>query len=283
MSKTQPERAQADPAPATSGDPAGPRLAYSAVPTVPPPPYPPPGYTPPPPAFGPATAPRHRADADLDEDPSDELIPGESITYDQFGHLFIRRILHKDRILRTVDQVMGPTIKLGPIGAGPGRGFASISVDGQFKPCKGEEIPGELLAYRIWLPIAVDFELDLRMDKHTFHADVVVPLTLTVHVEAPVRFRWEIGVPGPDEVSISLNTATRRGAMLQKIAGMEGELRRFLIKVVRTELSKPYVQKATNLDMEDLLDRTWDDITLHFLPQGPEDRQDPPAEPLSEA
>ncbi len=276
MSKTQPVQ---DPAEA-----AGPRLAYSALPTTPPPPYPPPGYEPPPPAFGPTPAPRHRADTDLeDAEPGDEIPAGQPITYEEFGQQFIRKILNKERILRTVDAVMGPTIQLGPIGAGPGRSFASISVDGQFKPCKGEEIPGELLAYRLWLPISVDFELDLRMDKHTFHADVVVPLTLTVHVEAPVRFRWEIGIPGPDEVSINLHTATRRGAVLQKIAGMEGELRRFLVKVVRTELSKPYVQKATNLDMEDLLDRTWDDISWHFLPQGPEDRLDPPPAPLSEA
>ncbi|NHA01105.1 hypothetical protein G5V59_17790 [Nocardioides sp. W3-2-3] len=39
---------------------------------------------------------------------------------------WIRRVLHRDRVLRTIDQVLGDQIALGPIGAGPGRAFASV-------------------------------------------------------------------------------------------------------------------------------------------------------------
>lgn len=201
-----------------------------------------------------------------------EAGPSPEISYEQFGAAYIRRVLHKDRILKMVNDVLGPTIELGPIGAGPGRKAAMVSVLGTFRETKGEEIPGELLAYRVFLPISVVFEVDLRVDKHRFTADVVVPLTLTVHTVAPLRVRIDITVPAEDEVALTLQADTRRGAVLQKVAGLEAELRRFLVKVVRTELAKPYVRRATDFDMAALIDDAWPGIAAVILPRGPEDR-----------
>ena len=203
--------------------------------------------------------------------PEDE--PSPEISYEQFGAAYIRQVLHKDRILKMVNDVLGPTIALGPIGAGPGRKAAMVSVLGAFRETKGEEIPGDLLSYRVFLPISVVFEVDLRVDKHRFTADVVVPLTLTVHTVAPLRVRIDITVPGAEEVALTLQADTRRGAVLQKVAGLETELRRFLVKVVRTELAKPYVRRATDFDMAALIDDAWPGIAAVILPRGPEDRQ----------
>lgn len=198
--------------------------------------------------------------------------PAAEISYEQFGAAYIRRVLHKQRILSMINDVLGPTIELGPIGAGPGRKAATVSVLGTFGPTTGEEIPGDLLAYRVFLPISVAFDIDLRVDKHRFVADVVVPLTLTIHTIAPLRVRIDITVPGQDEVDLNLQADTRRGAVLQKVAGLEAELRRFLVKVVRTELAKPYVRRATDFDMAALIDDAWSGIAAVILPRGPEDR-----------
>lgn len=194
------------------------------------------------------------------------------ISYEEFGVSWIRRVLHKDRILRTVDQVLGDHIALGPIGAGPGRAFASVSFVGTYRPTTGAEIPGDLLAYAIELPISVDFELGLPLDKLRFQAEVVVPLVLEVHTEAPLRLRLELITPSEDQIVLQLNTDTRRGAMIRRIAGLDGELRRFLLKVLDTELAKPYVQRATRLDMEELISTAWPAFTEQFLPRGPDDR-----------
>lgn len=202
--------------------------------------------------------------------PVDEQSP--EISYEQFGAAYIRQVLHKDRILRMVNDVLGPTIELGPIGAGPGRKAAMVNVLGTFRETKGEEIPGDLLAYRVYLPISVVFDVDLRVDKHRFTADVVVPLTLSVHTVAPLRIRIDITAPAEDEVALTLQADTRRGAVLQKVAGLEVELRRFLVKVVRTELAKPYVRRATDFDMAALIDDAWPGIAAVMLPRGPEDR-----------
>ena len=201
-----------------------------------------------------------------------EVQTAPEISYEQFGSAYIRQVLHKDRILKMVNDVLGPTIELGPIGAGPGRKAAMVNVLGTFRETKGEEIPGDLLAYKVFLPISVIFEVDLRVDKHRFTADVVVPLTLTVHTVAPLRVRIDITVPGEEEVALTLQADTRRGAVLQKVAGLEAELRRFLVKVVRTELAKPYVRRATDFDMAALIEDAWPGIAAVILPRGPEDR-----------
>ncbi len=195
-------------------------------------------------------------------------------SYEQFGVHWVRRVLHRDRILRTIDQVLGDQIALGPIGAGPGRAFASVSFVGRFQPTTGEEVVGApLLTYAIDLPISVVFQLELPLDKLNFNAEVVIPLLLVVHTEEPLRLRLELVTPTEDQIGLELKTDTRRGAMLRKLTGLDSELRRFVLKVIDTELAKPYVQRATHLDMEELIDHAWPALTERFLPQGPADRQ----------
>lgn len=198
--------------------------------------------------------------------------PGPA-SYERFGVNWVRRVLGLERILRTIDQVLGDQIALGPIGAGPGRAFASVSFVGTYGPTTGVEVPAELLTYAIDLPISVVFDLDLPLDRLTFNAEVVVPLVLVVHTEEPLRLRLELRTPTEEQIKLDLQTDTRRGAMIRKIAGLDGELRRFLLKVLDTELAKPYVKRATHLDMEELIAQAWPALTQQFLPRGPEDRQ----------
>lgn len=211
------------------------------------------------------------------ESAEDRAVPvvqaGEPISYAQFGDSWIRRILHLERILRTVEDVLGDRIELGPIGAGPGRAFASVSVLGKYRPTSGHEVLGEeLLTYAIDLPISVEFDLELPLDKLRFNAEVVVPLLLVVHTESLVRLRMEIRRPTEDQIQLQLQTDTRRGTMLQKIANLDAELRRFLLRVLDIELSKPYVQRAMNLDMEELIDASWPALSAQFLPKDAADR-----------
>ena len=202
-----------------------------------------------------------------------EAPAGVEISYEQFGRYWIRHVLHLERITSTIDALLGPTIELGPIGAGPGRAFASVTVFGRFSKTTGREIPADLLTYEIKLPIAITFTLDLPMDSLTFNADVVVPLKLVVHTEAPTVVRMELSMPPIDQVEMQISPSTRRGAVFQKITGLESELRKFLPVVLETELAKPYIRKAMRLDMEELIDNSWGDLSQQFLPQSPEDRR----------
>lgn len=198
---------------------------------------------------------------------------GGPASYERFGVHWVRRVLHKERILRTIDAVLGDQISLGPIGAGPGRAFASVSFTGTFGPTTGEEVAAELLTYAIDLPISVVFQLELPLDKLNFNAEVVIPLVMVVHTEDPLRLRLELLTPTEDQIGLELKTDTRRGAILRKMTGLDSELRRFVLKVIDTELAKPYVKRATHLDMEELIDHAWPMLSEQFLPRGPEDRR----------
>ncbi|MDP3891454.1 hypothetical protein [Nocardioides sp.] len=208
-----------------------------------------------------------------------------AMAYEQFGVNFIRQILHEERVLRAIDQVLGESLTLGPMKAGPGRRFATITALATFGATHGHEVEGEEhLTYRVFLPLSVDFELDLNVDLHRFHAEVLVPLTLTVTTEEPLTIRWHIVAPHEDEVTIDVGTDKRRSALLQRVSGLDAELRRFLIKVVSRELEKPHVVRATRIDMLSIIDGAWPQIAAQFLPSGPEDRGQqaptPPEEPI---
>ncbi len=196
-----------------------------------------------------------------------------SRAYAEFGEAFLRQVLHLDRVLRSVDRILGPGFTLGPIGAGPGRKLAKLTAQGRYLPTYGEVLPGPEVAYLVHLPVDVSFELAIPLDRHRFRADVLVPLKITLRLEEPVTIVWDIEPPEPDQVGLTLTNEARRSAVLQRAAGIEGELRSFLTRFVDRELNKPYVLTARRIPLVDVIDEAWGPISAQFLPNGPEDRQ----------
>lgn len=209
--------------------------------------------------------------SDIPEAPEPHRPP---LAYEQFGPDFMRLILHRDRVLSSIDRVLGDAFLLGPIGAGPGRVFAKITAQGTFGATSGEALDDGRLGYKVFLPVEVTFDLDLQVDSLRFRADLLLPLTLTMHLEEPLVIRWVITPPTEDEVTMHVDTHNRRSAVLQKLAGLDGELRRFIVRFVGRELEKPHVRKAMKIDLVQVIDAAWPVIAAQFLPNGPEDRSD---------
>ena len=151
--------------------------------------------------------------------------------------------------------------------------FARITARGTFGKTYGEELEdSSTIGYKVFLPVAVTFDLDLRVDSLSFDADLLLPLTLRMYVEEPLTIIWDICPPAEDEVTITVKADSRRSAVLQKMAGIDAELRRFIIKFIARELDKPHVRKATRIELISVIDTAWDVIAAQFLPTGPEDR-----------
>lgn len=194
------------------------------------------------------------------------------LAYEEFGRIFLTRVLHRDRVLESIDRILGEEISLGPMGAGPGRRIATLTARGVFKPCSGEMIEAEQVTYHVDVPVEVDFDLDLKVDQHRFHAEVLVPLKITLRLEEPLTIVWDIVAPTEQDLTITIQGEKRRTTVLQKLIGMDGELRRFLVRFVDRELNKPHVLKARNIPLVDVIDGAWAEIAAQFLPNGPEDR-----------
>ena len=235
--------------------------------------------TTPEPVTEPAPEPVQAAAPDPDADAGTDV----PMTYDAFGEVFLRRVLHLERVLRSIDRILGPTFELGPIGAGPGRKIARLTARGQFLPTRGEEIAAADVAYRVWLPVSVDFELDLRVDTHRFHAQVLVPLIVRLRLIEPLTILWDITPPTEEDLQIEITGESRRSTALQKLVGLDGELRRFLLRFVDRELEKEHVLTARRIHVDRVIDGAWPEIADQFLPireqvREPADVPDPPAE-----
>lgn len=191
---------------------------------------------------------------------------GSSMAYEEFGENLVRMVLNRRRILESIDRLLGEKIELGPMGAGPGRKLAKVRATGWFQHTSGVEIPGDDVAYRVMLPVDVDFELEIARDINRFRAQVLIPLTITLRIERPLVVTMEITLPHEDEVSLRVATDKRRSAMLQRVTGLEAELRRFLVRVIEKELAKPHIQKATHIDLLSAIDNAWEAIAAQFLP-----------------
>jgi hypothetical protein len=202
-------------------------------------------------------------------------VSDRELAYDAFGEAFLRRVLHKDRVLESIDRILGTDFQLGPMGAGPGRRVATLTATGTFLPCYGEEVAGPLVSYLVNVPVDVLVDLDLRVDAHRFHAEVVVPLRVDLRVVEPLTIVWGITPPAEEAVQIEITGETRRSTVLQKVAGMDGELRRFLLRFVDRELDKPHVRRATRIDIPTVIDGAWPQIADQFLPADPQDRSQP--------
>ena len=102
-------------------------------------------------------------------EPVPELIPPPTgLGLEDFGHDFMRLVLHRDRIMASIDRILGEDFALGPIGAGPGRRLARATARGRYGKTYGEELPDPELGYRVFLPVDVDFDLDLHVDNLRF-------------------------------------------------------------------------------------------------------------------
>jgi hypothetical protein len=199
-----------------------------------------------------------------------------SLGYDEFGMRFMNLVLHRDRVMESINRVLGEEFQLGPIGAGPGRKVAKVTANGTFGRAYGEALTASLdeqsVGYEVNLPVDVAFHLDLGVDMLRFNAEVVLPLRLTMELVEPLTILWRITPPDPDDVVMTVASDSRRATVLQKLTGLDGELRRFIVRFVERELEKPHVQKAMKIDLVTLIDNAWEHIAEQFMPNGPDDR-----------
>lgn len=215
---------------------------------------------------------------ETNEAPVTPVAPDTSMTYADFGEAFLRKVVHRRRVLEVIERVLGEKIELGPLGAGPGRKFAKVTATGWFQPVSGVEIPGDDLGFRIIIPIDVDFAIEIARDVNRFRARLLVPITVRLRLEPPLDLLVDVLLPEEDEVSLQVETDKRRSAVLQRVSGLENELRRFMMRVMEREFAKPHIQRIMRVDLLQLVDDTWPELVERLLPDDPPPHHDPDAE-----
>lgn len=169
-------------------------------------------------------------------------------TYEEFGRRFFEAAITKERVLGAVDSIAGQPIDVGPIGVGPG-GMAKVSARGAIGAADASEIAGDQIAYRVALPVHLDFDLKLGLDTHHFAGDMTIPLTVTAHATEALQIVIDVAAPSSRDIELALKADGKRAAVLQKVAGIDVEVKKFVAKYVSREIDKPEVAAARVIDV----------------------------------
>jgi hypothetical protein len=188
--------------------------------------------------------------------------PGEDefVSYEQWGADFFAEAVSGERILGAVNNIAGQPIDFGPIGVGPGK-IAKVRAFGDIGAATAKRIDGDEISYRVELPVDLTFELNLQVETHTFHADLLVPLTLTARAVEGVRVFIAVTPPRSSEVEVRVQADGIRASIMQRVANIEGELRRFVARYVAREVAKPHIEAARVIDVAGAIDRAWSHIS----------------------
>lgn len=179
--------------------------------------------------------------------------PPDRLSYADFGAAFFAQAVTRERILSAVSTMAGDPIAFGPIGAGPGR-LAKVSAQGAVGQPSTRPLEGAEIAFRLWIPVDLDLRIDLGVDVHQFRTQVTVGLTLTARAAPPLRVVIDIEPPTSHDVTVTVEAAGVRAAVLQRAAGIDAEIRRFVARFVAKELDKPHIREARDIDVAARID-----------------------------
>lgn len=187
--------------------------------------------------------------------PSEE----EFVSYEQWGLDFFAEAVSQDRILGAVNNLAGQPIDFGPMGVGPGK-IAKVRAYGEIGAASAVRLDGPQIAYRVELPVRLTFELNLQVETHTFHAELLVPLTLTARAVEGVRIFITIDPPRSADIGVKVKAEGIRASIMQRVANVEAELQRFVAKYVARESAKPHIEEARVIDVSGAIDKAWGSI-----------------------
>ena len=192
------------------------------------------------------------ADGELTQERSTQ---NGTIGYEQWGLDFFTEAINEERVLDAVRIIAGQQIEFGPVDAGPG-GIATVKAFGEILQPSANRIPGEHVAYRVLLPIELTFEVVLQVEQR-FEAELLVPLTLRAVPRPGVRIFIEADPPRTEDMQVELHAQGMRSSVLQRVADVEGELRRFVAEYVIELLEKPHVRATRTIDVSGVMDSVW--------------------------
>jgi len=183
-------------------------------------------------------------------------LAGDRISYATFGARFFEHAVTEARIVDALGSLAGDRIEFGPIGAGPGR-LAQVRAVGEVGRPSARRLPGDEVAFRLSIPVALDLHIDLLVDQHKFRAAVTVGLTLTARAAEPLRIVIDVDAPTWRDVTVATEAEGLRGAVLQRVAGLDREIGRFVAQFVGREIDKPHIRAARDIDIAARIEGSW--------------------------
>ncbi len=179
-----------------------------------------------------------------------------TLSYAEFGERFFFYAVTAERIEASLERLAGDPIAFGPIAAGPG-GIAQVKARGTTGAGTATPVEGDEVRYRLAIPVSLELRIQLGPDHHDFDVGLVVGLDLHARAEEPLRVVIDIAPPTWRDVEVNLSTGALRSSMLQRVAGIDREIARFVAKYVAKEIDKEHIRAARDIDIAARIEEGW--------------------------
>ena len=178
------------------------------------------------------------------------------LTYEEFGRRFFEVAVTPERVAAAFADIAGNEFAMEPIAQGPG-GIAKVSAKVKIQEPRVTRRLGDTITFIIHIPLSIDLLLDLRLDKQRFLVSGDIALRATARAAEPLLLIVDVAKPRPSDITVNVSSKSLRGEVLRILAGVDGEIRRFIAQYVADEIDAPQSQAAQVIDVADRLDEAW--------------------------
>ena len=178
------------------------------------------------------------------------------LTYEEFGLRFFEVAVTPERVAAAFADIAGNEFAMEPIAQGPG-GIAKVSANVKIQEPRVTRRLGDTITFIIHIPLSIDLLLDLRLDKQRFLVSGDIALRATARAAEPLLLIVDVAKPRPSDITVNVSSKSLRGEVLRILAGVDGEIRRFIAQYVADEIDAPQSQAAQVIDVADRLDEAW--------------------------
>lgn len=181
------------------------------------------------------------------------------VSYEVFGRRFFEVAVTEERVGAAFAAFAGNEFDMPPMGQGPGK-IAKVSARVAIQEPQVSRNVGDSITFDIHIPLIIDLLLDLRLDKQRFRVDGDIALTATARAAEPLLLIVDVAKPRSRDITVNVSSTSIRGEVLRIVAGVDGEIRRFIAHYVSEEIDSPQSQRAQVIDVAEQLDQTWKGI-----------------------
>lgn len=178
------------------------------------------------------------------------------VTYEEFGRRFFEVAVTPERVAAAFADIAGNEFAMEPIAQGPG-GIAKVSANVKIQDPRVTRRLGDCITFVVHIPLSIDLLLDLRLDKQRFQVSGDIALRATARAAEPLILIVDVAKPRPSDITVNVSSKSFRGEILRILAGVDGEIRRFIAQYVADEIDAPHSQAAQVIDVEEKLNEAW--------------------------
>jgi hypothetical protein len=188
----------------------------------------------------------------------------EHISFDQFGHNFMREVVTTERVAATIASVVGETIEVGPLAAGP-RDAAKATLRGKLADVdvslvdSDSESDADGHAMRFTALVRLDCTLAVKAPviNKRYRGTLTIPLVLDVRTASPVRLVIDVEPPSVPDIGVDLESKDRSGRLIQVLGNIDGEVRTRAAAEVARRVEAPEARRHREIDVLAMVDDVW--------------------------